>query len=395
MSRKRILIVSEASDLHSDAVAWALRKKGHDCELLLTPDFPTLLGLSLRIGPDDLTGRFVLRGPGVVNEDRSAPFDTVWLRRPGGAVLPEDMHPGDRQVAARQCEIFLAGVAPFLDRGAGTFWVNPPASDVAAQQKGCQLRSAARAGLKIPETLISNDPAEIRAFLREHGGTVAHKLLRPAAWLAQDEEGGEHIYAAYTVPVSEGQLPGDNALRLCPGIFQPYLQKQFEVRVACLGDHLVAIRINSQTDDRAATDWRAGQIYVGMEPYDLPPDVAAACRRLLREFDLAHMSVDFVVDPDGEHTFLEINPQGQFLFLETRAGLPLLDMFSEFLVAGARDFTWRGDHEVVRFAEFEEVWDRTWRDEAARHAHLVRPLGAPDAEEEKELIHPEGPGVAR
>lgn len=32
MNPKRILIVSEAGDLHSDAVAWALRKKGHDCE---------------------------------------------------------------------------------------------------------------------------------------------------------------------------------------------------------------------------------------------------------------------------------------------------------------------------------------------------------------------------
>ena len=383
MAPKRILIISEASDLHSNAVAWALRKKGHDCESLFTPDFPTLLGLSTRVGPGDPAGRFILRGPDVVQEDRSAPFDTVWLRRPGGPVLPEDMHAGDRQVAARQCEIFLAGVAPFLDQGAGTFWVNPPASDVAAQSKACQLRSAARAGLEIPETLISNDPAEIRAFLREHGGTVAHKLLRPASWLVQDEEGGEHIYAAYTVPVSEDELPDDDTLRLCPGIFQPYLPKQFEIRVACLGDHLVAIRINSQTNDRAATDWRAGQIYIGMEPYDLPPEIAAGCRRLLREFDLAHMSVDFVVGPDGEHTFLEINPQGQFLFLEARAGLPLLDMFSEFLVAGRRDFTWREDHEIVRFTEFEAHWKQSWRAEAARHAHLIRPLGAPDAAEEK------------
>jgi hypothetical protein len=381
MTPKRILIVSEASDLHSNAVAWALRKKGHDCESLLTPDFPTLLGLSMRVGPDDPAGRFLLRGPDVVREDRSAPFDTIWLRRPGAAVLPADMHPGDRQVAARQCEIFLAGVAPFLEQNAGTFWVNRPESDVAAQQKACQLRSAARCGLEIPETLISNDPAEIRAFFREHG-VVAHKLLRPASWLVQDEE-GEHILAAYTVPVAEDQLPDDDTLRLCPGIFQPYLQKQFEVRVACLGNHLAAIRINSQTDDRAATDWRAGQFYVGMEPYELPPDVAAGCRRLLADLDLAHMSVDFVVDPQGRHIFLEINPQGQFLFLENRAGLPLLDMFSEFLAAGTRDFTWREDHEIVRFAEFEERWKRTWRDEAARHAHLIRPLGAPDAAEEK------------
>jgi hypothetical protein len=381
MPGKRILIISEASDLHTEAVAWALREKGHDCECLFTPDFPTLLGLSTRVDPDGAdhpAGRFILRGPGIVREDRSAPFDTVWLRRPGAPVLPGDMHPGDRQVALRQCDMFLAGVAPFLDQGPGTFWVNPPASDVTAQQKACQLRAAARSGLTIPPTLISNDPVEIRSFFREHGGVVAHKLLRPASWLVRDEA-GEHVYAAYTVPVSEDQLPGDDTLRLCPGIFQPYLAKSFEVRVACLGDLLAAVRIDSQTDDRAATDWRAGQFHIAMAPYELPPEVAAGCRRLLRELGLAHMSADFVVSPEGGHTFLEVNPQGQFLFLETRAGLPLLDMFAEFLVAGSRDFTWSGDHDVVRFDAFEAVWKRTWRDEAARHAHLTRPLGAPDA----------------
>jgi hypothetical protein len=384
MAPKRILIISEASDLHADAVAWALRRKGHDCESLFTPDFPTLLGLSMRVDPGDRTGHFLLRGPGLNGRPREgsgAPYDAVWFRRPGAPVLPEDMHPGDRQVATRQCEIFLAGVTPFLDQGAGTFWVNPPASDVTAQQKSCQLRSAVRAGLQIPPTLISNDPAAIRAFFREQGGVVAHKLLRPASWVATDGD-REQVYAAYTVPVSADQLPDDDTLRLCPGIFQPYLPKQFEVRVACLGNLLVALRINSQSDERAATDWRAGQFYVDMEPYELPPEVAAGCRRLLAELDLAHMSADFVVGPDGGHTFLEINPQGQFLFLETRAGLPLLDMFSELLAAGSRDFTWREDHEVLRFADFEAQWKQTWRAESARHAHLVRPLGAPDAEEE-------------
>jgi len=130
----------------------------------------------------------------------------------------------------------------------------------------------------------------------------------------------------------------------------------------------------------AYEDWEQVK---GISTEDLPPEIAAGCRRLLREFDLAHMSVDFVVGPDGEHTFLEINPQGQFLFLEARAGLPLLDMFSEFLVAGRRDFTWREDHEIVRFTEFEAHWKQSWRAEAARHAHLIRPLGAPDAAEEK------------
>lgn len=383
MNPKRILIVSEAGDLHSDAVAWALRKKGHHCELLRTPDFPTLLSLSVHLAADDRTGRFLMRGPDVTEEDHSDPFDAVWMRRPGEAVLPDGMHPGDKEIAARQCALFLAGVAPFLDRGDRTFWVNPPASDVVAQQKACQLRSAARVGLAIPETLVSNDPKEIRGFLRKHGGRIAHKLLRPGSWVVHDESGErvERVFGAYTAAVTEDQLPEDEVLRLCPGIFQPMLQKDFEIRVACLGDFLVAIRIHSQTKETAATDWRRGQLEIEMEPYELPREVAEGCRRLLRDLGLVSGSLDFVVAPDGEHIFLEVNPQGQFLFLETRAGLPLLDMFSEFLLAGTRDFTWRDDHEVLRFAEYEEHRKRTWREEAARHVGLRKPLGVPDVVE--------------
>jgi hypothetical protein len=380
MSGKRILIVSEPGDLHSDAVAYALRRKGHLCDCLFTTDFPTLLGLSLHLAPGDRTGRFLMRGPDVTEEDASEPFDTVWMRRPGSPVLPEEMHPGDREIAARQCEYLLAGVAPFLDRETKTFWVNHPASDVAAQQKACQLRSAARVGLTIPETLISNDPAEIRPFLRRHGGVAAHKLLRPACWVSQGDA-GERVFSAYTVAVMEEQLPDDSVLRLCPAIVQPLLEKDFEVRVACLGDFLLAVRIHSQTDSRAATDWRAGQFHVEMEPYTLPAEVAEGCRRLLRELGLTYGSLDFVMTPQGAPIFLEVNPQGQFLFLELRAGLPLLDMFSEFLAAGTRDFTWRDDHEIVRFADYEEHWKRTWRSEAARHVQLRRPIGVPDLAE--------------
>jgi glutathione synthase/RimK-type ligase-like ATP-grasp enzyme len=382
LDQKRVLIVTDPSDVHAEAVAYALRTKGHHCECLLAPDFPTLLSLSTRIDPGDRAGRFRLRGPGVLQEDQSRPFDAIWMRRPGGAVLPEDMHPGDRVIAARQCEVFLSSVTAFLNHGAGTFWVNPPASDAMAPYKPFQLRSAVRAGLTIPATLISNDPDDIRSFLREHGGVVAHKLLRPAAWVADGAGGddGEHVYAAYTVPVTEAQLPDDDVLRLCPGIFQEFLQKSFEVRVACLGDFLVAARINSQADERAATDWREGQMHIGMEPYELPHGVAEGCRRLLRQLGVVHASLDFVVAPNGDHIFLESNAQGQFLFLEDRAGLPLLDMFSEFLVRGTMDFTWRGDdHEAVRFEDFATVWTQTWRTEAARHVQFQKPWGAPDA----------------
>jgi hypothetical protein len=234
------------------------------------------------------------------------------------------------------------------------------------------------AGLEVPETLFSNDPERIRDFIRRQGGVAAYKLMRPASWMAE-EDGKTRIYGAYTTPVSEDQLPDDDEMiQLCPGIFQPLLRKSFEVRVCCLGDFFVAARINSQDDERASTDWRAGQFHVGMEPYELPEEVAAACRRLLADLGLVFAALDFVVDPEGRHIFLEVNPQGQFLFLEKRIGVPLLDMFAEFLAGGTREFTWREDHEVVRFEEFEAVWKESWEADAARHVRIRGHLGAPD-----------------
>ena len=379
MEQRRILIASDATDPHSAAVAFALRKKGHDCEILYTPDFPTLLTLSLQVDPQGRADQVLMRGPDVLQDDRSQGFDVIWRRRPGGVVLPEDMHPGDREVAERQGEAMLSGLFAFLQRRPDTFWVNSMASDGTALHKPFQLRCAVGAGLLVPETLFSNDPAQIRAFLRRHGGVVAHKLMRPASWMAE-EDGKTRVYGAYTTALSEEQLPvdDDEMIQLCPGIFQPFLRKSFEVRVCCLGDLFVAARINSQDDERARTDWRAGQFHVEMLPYELPPDVAASCRRLLVDLGLVFASIDFVVDPEGRHIFLEVNPQGQFLFLEMRTGAPLLDMFAEFLVAGTPNFTWSADHEIVRFAEFEEIWNQTWAEDAARHVRIRGHLGAPD-----------------
>ena len=379
MAQKRILIASDATDPHSAAVAFALRKKGHDCELLYTPDFPTLLTLSLEVDPRDRTNPFLMRGPDVFQEDRGEGFDVIWRRRPAGVVLPEDMHPGDREVAERQGEAMLSGLFAFLQRRPDTFWVNSLASDGTALHKPFQLRSAVQAGLLVPETLFSNDPERIRDFIRRQGGVVAHKLMRPASWMAE-EDGQTRVFGAYTTTLSEDQLPvdDDEMIQLCPGIFQAFLRKSFEVRVCCLGDFFVAARINSQDDERASTDWRAGQFHVDMVPYELPPEVAAGCRRLLADLGLVFGALDFVVDPEGRHIFLEVNPQGQFLFLEKRTGVPLLDMFAEFLVGGTREFTWREDHEVVRFAEFEEIWKQTWAADAARHVRIQGHLGAPD-----------------
>lgn len=289
------------------------------------------------------------------------------------------MHMGDKRVAQRQCKAVLRAVIPFLDQSPRTFWVNHFAAEVAGT-KPLQLRLASEAGLVIPETLITNNPHEIREFIRRQGGFVAHKLLEPSGWRSED---GKHLYLTYTSTVTEPDLPSDDLLRLCPAILQPLLKKEFEIRVLCLGDFLVAVRLNSQEDERAAVDWRAGQFRIAVQPYELPEETAAGCRRLMRSLRIVHGSIDFVVDPTGKHIFLEVNPQGQFLWMEDRTGLPVLDMFAEFLLAGKREFVWRGDHRAVSLNEFARCdWERVSRAAAASHCRNTRSdeLIVPDAD---------------
>jgi len=273
------------------------------------------------------------------------------------------MHAGDRQVAGRQCGRMLQDLFIALD-GPDVFWVNHFEREGTAFMKVHQLRNAVAVGLSVPDTLVSNDPQEIRSFISQCGGVAIHKLLQVACWKIEDT--GE-VLGCYTSTITAAGLPRDDILRLCPGIFQPQIPKAFEVRVTCFGNYLMALRIDSQSDERARIDWRAGQWYVNMEPYELPPELAKGIRKLCRAMGLASASLDFIVTPQGEHVFLEANPRGQFLWMEERAGLPALDAMSSYLIAGHIDFEPESGSTPVTWSQFNDEWEHSLKNTVHKH----------------------------
>lgn len=351
--QKRVLIVTFPEDLHGQAVAWAIREKGHVCSILSCTDLPTLSSITLRESNSVAASSAAVRhAHSELDISLDTPFDSVWVRRRHFPWLPTSMHPGDREVSKSQCDRLLSDFFVALD-GEDVLWVNHYEREPIGQLKVHQLREARRAGLTIPETLVSNDPAEIRAFIESCGGVAAHKLLQQSSWRTGRE--GQFL-TCYTRPVTVADLPRDETLRLCPGIFQPLLAKRIEVRVACFGDCQMALQIDSQSDERSLYDWRVAQFHIGMEPYDLPEPLAGKIRRFLRSTGLASASLDFIVTPEGEHVFLEANPQGMFLWMEIRAGLSLLDSFSEFLISGSADFQYRPSTTPATWKRFTEAW---------------------------------------
>ena len=55
-------------------------------------------------------------------------------------------------------------------------------------------------------------------------------------------------------------------------------------------------------------------------PYDLPPEAEAPLLALMDFYGLNYGAADFILTPDGRHVFLELNPSGEFFWLEHGPG---------------------------------------------------------------------------
>jgi glutathione synthase/RimK-type ligase-like ATP-grasp enzyme len=68
------------------------------------------------------------------------------------------------------------------------------------------------------------------------------------------------------------------------------------------------------------------------QPYELPREVEEKVLRLMDYFVLNYGAIDFIVTPDGRHVFLEVNPVGEFFWLERCPGLPIADAIADVLL---------------------------------------------------------------
>ena len=136
-----------------------------------------------------------------------------------------------------------------------------------------------------------------------------------------------------TTIIEKHHLERIDLVRPTGGIFQEYIEKAYEVRVTIIGNALFASKIDSQADPRGRTDWRdavANQL-VSVSTYSLPSVVANQCLSIVENFDLAFGAIDLICSPAGEYIFLELNCNGQWLWVEDETGQPLSEAMVRLL----------------------------------------------------------------
>jgi glutathione synthase/RimK-type ligase-like ATP-grasp enzyme len=149
------------------------------------------------------------------------------------------------------------------------------------------------------------------------------------------DEGKELV--VFTNAVKPEDFEDLSGLSLCPATFQELLPKSLEIRATVVGQRVMSAAVDSQVSARATHDWRRDGVRMLQDwrPYQLPFEVEQKILRLMDHFSLNYGAIDVILTPDGKHVFLELNPCGEFFWLERSPGLPISDAIADVLLDNA------------------------------------------------------------
>ncbi|MFF5209603.1 MvdC/MvdD family ATP grasp protein [Streptosporangium sp. NPDC000396] len=309
-----ILVVSYPEEDHTVAVLARLAAAGREVALMDLGDFPAS-GMAVSYNGAERPTALVDSSAGRVDLERCR---AGWWRR----VRPYEADPAiiaphERAFAVSETHQAVSGLLASLR----CTWVNPPGLDEVAHYKPLQLTTARECGLTVPETLITNDPDAARAFITRVGlGRTVFK-----AFLASHDAWRE------TRLVRAEDLDLLDTVRFAPVIFQEYVPG-VDLRVTIVGERLFAAEIDASAT-RYPFDMRMSLGEATVRPTVLPGSVERGLLALTARLGLRYGAADLRRDASGGHHFLEVNPAGQWLFAEERAGLPITDAVAGLLAS--------------------------------------------------------------
>lgn len=285
--------------------------------------------LELRVGNAGTRFRLDAGGREVTDGDTAA----VWMRRWHTLSNLDDLERDDAGGVGHDVVKHLArelvAVRGALEDGLrGARWLTPVRG--MSVNKLHVLRVAAQAGLEVPETLVTNRRATLEAFVREQGPVICKPVGEAGNF--QVNGTGYVMLTAEVTPEVLATLPE----RFFPSLFQPRVEKRYELRVFYLAGRCWPMAMFSQNDEQTRADFRNYNFDRPNRsvPYALPPAVESAILRTMEALELDTGSVDLIRTTDGRHVFLEVNPIGQFgmvsdpcnYFLERRVAEHLMEL---------------------------------------------------------------------
>ena len=310
-----MLIVTASYDEAPSYVLPRIQERGWQAFRLDTDRFPPEVRLSLS---ED--GTFVLADRGQTLS--SGAIRSVWYRRHVQPEFAPGIEPRFVEFGTREARAHLTGALLGLRE---VKWMSHPAALWAAEKKPYQMGVARSLGFTLPITRVTNDPY------------VAQELAATRTLIAKAVSSGyinaESGYdAIFTSAVRDSDLQELDGLSLAPVTFQEWIPKRSDIRVTVVGHHVFATEILSQGRESSRIDWRATDTAdLPHRRFDLPASEAQRCIDLVSKLGLTFGAIDFVLDDRAALKFLEVNPNGEWMWIEDLVGYPVSDSIADFL----------------------------------------------------------------
>lgn len=225
--------------------------------------------------------------------------------------------------AVSEARYGVGGLLACLD----AVWLNEPGRIARAEYKPLGLTVAARCGLAVPRTLITNDHAELVEFAKTIDRPLVYKTLSSIA-LEQDGQ----VRLTYTTRVEVSNIDPEQ-LAVTAHLFQERVDKIRDVRVVMVGGQVFAFAIDAASE-AGRLDWRSDYGALRYTMTEVPVGVVAGMRRYLEAFGLVFGVFDAGITHDG-WVIYECNPNGQWLWLAEATGAPVAAAFAQALIGSA------------------------------------------------------------
>lgn len=321
-----ILLLSDQSDAHYKYVKQILDRRGAETCTLNTTGFPTKESMTFVISSHQ-KGEVIFNIGG--KEFNVNDITSVWNRR-----TPPAMHnvqaPHLIEYINRESQIFFDSLPHLIN----SFWVSHPDALRIGSMKTYQLSIASKLGLKVPDSCIGNSPEQVRKFVSGHDKLVVKSLFMPAVVATDGGENDRLLLFTKRIPKQEVEGLADR-VHNCPVIVQEYIEKDFELRITIVGNKVFACAIHSQESSKTMEDWRRYDIdNTPHKEFCLPEDISNKLVSLVKSLGLVFGCIDMIVTRNGEFVFLEINTNGQWLWIERLTGMAIGEELAGMIISG-------------------------------------------------------------
>ncbi len=308
-----LLVVSHSQDETANYLCRKLREIGRSLVRLNTDRCTQSVEVTFSVGDPSI----LIDGLTVPAEE----VDHVWLRRPKVIEVAAGADPAERIHVANEWSEAIEG---YLAHIPVERWMNHPTRNVLASHKMEQLTRATAFGLSVPRTIVTQSPESALAFWKDAEGRL---IAKPLASGFLERDNGKHT-SIYTTRVRELDATAAESIRVCPTLFQEEIVKAVDVRVTWVDGRACAVALHRE--DASEPDVRRDNMRaVTYRDITIPAGVERSLGELLASYGLRFAAVDFGVTDEGRWVFFEINPNGQWAWLDLVGATALWEDFAD------------------------------------------------------------------